>query len=229
VAVNRERHPIGEEWVDPVFGLVRRIPKPTPWERPAGTWFMKEEDQIAIRRRLGEALRAAAQPPVTAESKKHVMAIFYHVGKPGLATWTVLQPGSWGRTTRQFGPSGRPLTDLGDANVLMWEIALETARFLSAPDSPSRFECVFTCETMADAIAFRDRFKKGSAVYEVECDDGVPRHLGNFEAITYHSSTAPHSRSQGLACHQLLARSANRHQGNSDWRAGQDHSSGRVR
>jgi hypothetical protein len=35
LAVNDEKHPVGEEWIDPVFGPVRRIPKPTPWERPA--------------------------------------------------------------------------------------------------------------------------------------------------------------------------------------------------
>ena len=64
MAVNEERRPVGEEWVDPVFAPVRRIPKPTPWERPAGNWFMKEEDQIAVRRRLGEALRAAAPDDV---------------------------------------------------------------------------------------------------------------------------------------------------------------------
>ena len=51
-----ESHPVGEEWVDPVFGPVRRIPKPTPWQIPRGNWFMKE-DQEAARRALG-VLRA---------------------------------------------------------------------------------------------------------------------------------------------------------------------------
>jgi len=37
-------HPVGEEWVDPVFGRVRRIPKPTPWQLPHGTWLMKREE-----------------------------------------------------------------------------------------------------------------------------------------------------------------------------------------
>jgi hypothetical protein len=67
MSTHEESHPVGEEWVDPVFGPVRRISKPTPWERPAGNWFMKEEDQIAVRRRLGETLRAAA-PAVTADA-----------------------------------------------------------------------------------------------------------------------------------------------------------------
>ena len=119
------------------------------------------------------------------------MAIFYHVGASGLSPGTVLQPGNWGNTTRQFGPAGRMLTELRDANVLMWEIALETARLLSAPNSPSRFECVFACQTLGDAKNFRDRFRRGSVVYEVQCDDDAPTHLGNFEAITYSSSTAP--------------------------------------
>jgi hypothetical protein len=119
------------------------------------------------------------------------MATFYHVGASGLVPGTVLQPGNWGKTTRQFGPAGRALTNFGDANILMWELALETARLLSAPSSPSRLDCVFTCETLADATAFRDRFRKGSGVYEVRCDDNTPTYLGNFEAITYSNSTAP--------------------------------------
>jgi hypothetical protein len=119
------------------------------------------------------------------------MATLYHVGKAGLAKGTTLHPGNWGKSTREFGPSGRAVGDMKDANILMWEIALETARLLSAPSSPSRLDCVFACETMDDAIAFRDRFSSGSVVYEVECDDSTPTHLGNFEAITYTSSTAP--------------------------------------
>jgi hypothetical protein len=50
VAVNEERHPVGEEWVDPVFGPVRRIPKPTPWERPA----VKREAETTVTMTLDE-------------------------------------------------------------------------------------------------------------------------------------------------------------------------------
>lgn len=53
-----ESHPVGEEWVDPVLGPVRRIPKPTPWQIPRGNWFLKKEDQEVARRALGEVLRA---------------------------------------------------------------------------------------------------------------------------------------------------------------------------
>src|SRR5262249_15966164 len=45
-----QSHPVGEEWVDPVFGPVRRIPKPTPWQILRGNWLMKQEDQEAARR-----------------------------------------------------------------------------------------------------------------------------------------------------------------------------------
>jgi hypothetical protein len=50
VAVNKERRPVGEEWVDPVFGPVRRIPKPTPWERPA----VKREAETTVPMTLDE-------------------------------------------------------------------------------------------------------------------------------------------------------------------------------
>jgi Protein of unknown function (DUF2441) len=49
----------------------------------------------------------------------------------------------------------------------LWEIALETVRLLSAPNSPSRFECVFACETLGEAKKIRDRFRRGSVVYDV--------------------------------------------------------------
>jgi hypothetical protein len=119
------------------------------------------------------------------------MATSFHVGKPGLAPGTVLHPGNWGKRTREFSPAGKVLTNATDAQNLMWELALETARLLSAPNSPSRLDCVFTCETLADAQAFRDQFRKGDAVYEVQYDDGTPTHPGNFQAITYSNSTAP--------------------------------------
>jgi hypothetical protein len=45
-----ESHPVGKEWVDPVFGPVRRIPKPTPWQILRGNWLMKQEDQEVARR-----------------------------------------------------------------------------------------------------------------------------------------------------------------------------------
>jgi hypothetical protein len=45
---------------------------------------------------------------------------------------------------------------------------------------------------MADAVAFRNQFRKGSAVYEVQCSDDVPRFLGNYDAITFNVGNAPY-------------------------------------
>jgi hypothetical protein len=56
------------------------------------------------------------------------MATSFHVGKPGLAPGTVLHPGNWGKRTREFSPAGKVLTNATDAQNLMWELALETAR-----------------------------------------------------------------------------------------------------
>src|SRR5262249_8412689 len=72
----------------------------------------------------------------------------YHVSAAQLSAGQVLQPGAWGRTTRQFRKNGRALTDVGDAKILAWESCLETARRMLAPKAPSRLDCVFTCETL---------------------------------------------------------------------------------
>ena len=64
------------------------------------------------------------------------------------------------------------------------EMALETARQLLAPEAPSRLHCVFTTLTMPDAVTFRERFRLGSHIYEVSCFDEIPRHSGNYSAIT---------------------------------------------
>jgi hypothetical protein len=54
------------------------------------------------------------------------MATFFHVSEVDHAVGQVLQPGSWGKMTRQFG-NGWQLS-VEDAKTLAWESNLETAR-----------------------------------------------------------------------------------------------------
>ena len=75
-------------------------------------------------------------------------------------------------------------TFIAPAVIVGFEVALELARQLTAPDAPSRLNCVFCVEDIASATAFRDRFAKGASIYEVEVDDNVNTHAGNYEAIT---------------------------------------------
>ena len=112
------------------------------------------------------------------------MPSFYHVSSNVLSPGQVLQPGQFGQTSRRVDSRGGiPLQGI-DAMNLLWELALETARQLLAPDAPSRLHCVFTTLTVPDAVAFRDRFRRGSQIYEVLCPDEIPRHSGNYSAIT---------------------------------------------
>jgi hypothetical protein len=64
------------------------------------------------------------------------------------------------------------------------QVAVEVARQLTAPDAPSRLNCVFCTEDIESAKAFRDRFRNGESIYEVEVEDTVSTHTGNYDALT---------------------------------------------
>lgn len=109
----------------------------------------------------------------------------YHVSTSTFEAGTILKPGRWGEVVRQFGKHGRALVDVGDAQNLAWEAVLEAARRASAPDAPSRLSCVFTCETLAAAEAFRNAFRSGATMYEVEkVDSASPTYVADYDSIT---------------------------------------------
>jgi len=114
------------------------------------------------------------------------MRLLYHVGKSDWKQGDCIEPGNWGRQTRQFG-KGSGFVGYGtvqNATIVGWEVALELARQLTAPDAPSRLNCVFCTEDLASAKAFRDRFANGASIYEVEVEDAASTHSGNYEALT---------------------------------------------
>jgi len=114
------------------------------------------------------------------------MRKLYHVGDGGWKPGDRIAPGNWGKRCRQFGtgPGFVGYRDVNDVKNIGWEVALETARQLTAPDAPSRLNCVFCIEDDESAKAFRDRFAKSATIYEVEVDDSVSAHAGNYDAIT---------------------------------------------
>ena len=75
-------------------------------------------------------------------------------------------------------------------NILAWESVLETARRAINAALPSRLNCVFACETEADAIAFRDKFRAGYSVYQIEVADSQAVYRGDYDIIS--RSTAGH-------------------------------------
>ena len=114
------------------------------------------------------------------------MRRLYHVGNGGWKPGDRIAPGNWGKRTRQFGKGAGFLGygDVNNAKIIGWEVALEVARQLTAPEAPSRLDCVFCTEDIESAKAFRDRFAKGASIYQVEVEDAVNTHAGNYEALT---------------------------------------------
>jgi hypothetical protein len=114
------------------------------------------------------------------------MRKLYHVGSSDWKPGDSIAPGNWGKQTRQFGKGDGFLGygDINNAKIVGWEVALEVARQLTAPDAPSRLNCVFCTEDFTSARSFRDRFAKSDSIYEVEVEDTVSTHAGNYEALT---------------------------------------------
>jgi hypothetical protein len=72
------------------------------------------------------------------------MPNFYHVSSNLLSPGQVLQPGQFGQTSRRVNSRGGSSLQGSDAMSLLWEMALETAQQVLAPEAPSRLHCVFT-------------------------------------------------------------------------------------
>lgn len=89
----------------------------------------------------------------------------FHVSSREWAAGDVIEAGAWGRLLSAWSfPHNIPK----EINVLVWEVALEASRLSLDPSMPSRLNCVFTTESVEAARHFRDRFRAGAKIYEVE-------------------------------------------------------------
>jgi hypothetical protein len=129
------------------------------------------------------------------------MTKYFHVSPKTWSAGEVIEPGAFGTTTLGVADGHiSPTPDMhGDPGIaphlafmLMREAAVEAARLAGYPNAPSRLQCVFVTATIEDARAFRDRFRPGAQIYEVDVNDNLPRHTGNFEAITRPTNGAPY-------------------------------------
>lgn len=133
-------------------------------------------------------------------SIRQPMVKYFHVSQKSWSIGEIIAPGAYGTTLNisdgDISPTpdvrGGPGMSPAVAFMLMREAAVEAARLAGYPNAPSRLQCVFVTSTMKDARAFRDRFRPGAQIYEVDANDNLPRHLGNFEAITRPSNGAPY-------------------------------------
>jgi hypothetical protein len=129
------------------------------------------------------------------------MAKYFHVSPNSWPVEAVIEPGHFGKTSLSVADGHiSPIPDidnapgipLGTAFMLMREAAVEAARLAGYSNAPSRLRCVFVTRTIEDARAFRDRFRPEAQIYEVDVSEELPRHFGNFEAITRPTKGAPY-------------------------------------
>ncbi|WP_257195897.1 MULTISPECIES: DUF2441 domain-containing protein [unclassified Bradyrhizobium] len=108
---------------------------------------------------------------------------YFHVSTIDHPIGAVLEQGSWGRTTRAFG-SSRPLAEVNDAKTLAWEATLEAARRAFGSSAPSRLDCIFAAASAEDAITFRDRFRPGAHIFEIQPNKTAPIYVADYDLIT---------------------------------------------
>ena len=112
-----------------------------------------------------------------------MLRTLFHVSPPGYSIGDHITHGRYGLAARQFHAG---FTAIGGPNLgaLMWEVALETARQAVAPEAVSRLDCLFACEALDHARAFRDQFRPASVVYEIEPWPDAKLFRGNYDFIS---------------------------------------------
>ncbi len=117
--------------------------------------------------------------PADPQSRKRL----YHVCLSGFPVGADILPGHFGYKIRSFVPGTYPIDGNG-FKFLMWEMALETARWVHSPNSVSRLDCVFAWENIEQARTFRDMSRPGHTIYEVEPETGAELYRGDFGLLS---------------------------------------------
>ena len=69
---------------------------------------------------------------------------------------------------------------------ILWELSLEASRRGYDPSLPSRLDCVFACESLQDALTFRDKHRTSGHVYPVEvANSGTRVFRGDYNLISH--------------------------------------------
>lgn len=101
---------------------------------------------------------------------------FFHGASVTLGIGSIILPGNWGRMIKSAYPA--PNNNLF---LPYREVIFEYARQALAPTKASRLNCVFVCDTLLEAISFRNSFQPTNVIYEVEpLGDTSDNHVGDF-------------------------------------------------
>src|SRR6218665_3156056 len=114
-----------------------------------------------------------------------MMATYYHVSPIDHPIGTVLSPGRAGEQYRRFIKGGNQAPqNINEAYALTWESVLETARRLIDSSLPSRMSCVYASTSKTAAAAFRDQFRPGAHIFEIDVAEDTPSFRGDLDGIT---------------------------------------------
>ncbi len=122
----------------------------------------------------------------------NVRASLYHVAPAVYGVGDHIPHRRYGSAVKQYRPGG-PEIGGGFLGALMWEMALETARQALAPEAVSRLDCLFACETVEMARTFRDGFRAGSQVYEVDPWPDAKLYRGDYGLISTNVPGGPYA------------------------------------
>lgn len=118
--------------------------------------------------------------------------MYYHVSSIEHAVGATIEPGNWGTTVRLFGPE-TAVKAVSHVEIILWEVALETARLALAPQRPSRLNCVFVFETVDMAFAFQRQYRPDAHVFELEPTGEASIYCGDFALIAKADRNRPYA------------------------------------
>lgn len=105
---------------------------------------------------------------------------FFHGASVLLEIGSVILPGNYGRmikTAYPVAPNGSPMQPYREA-------IFEYARLALAPQKPSRLNSVFVCDSLPEAVAFRNAAQPNNVIYEVEAlGDISDSHVADYTTV----------------------------------------------
>ncbi|MNE49612.1 hypothetical protein D3C80_1441430 [compost metagenome] len=108
--------------------------------------------------------------------------MYYHVSNIEHEVGSIINPGNWGKTVRLFGPDSQ-VKSVSHIEIILWEVALETARVALAPQRPSRLNFVFVFETVEMASDFQSQYRPDARIFELAPTGDASTYRGDFALI----------------------------------------------
>ena len=118
--------------------------------------------------------------------------MYFHVSNIAHDAGVVLEPGNWGKTVRLFGPNTAAHA-VSHLEIILWEVAMETARLALAPQQPSRLNCLFVFEAIEMAAEFQSQYRPDACSFELAPTGHADSYRGDFALIAKADRSRPYA------------------------------------